>query len=466
MSDNNRSQPPAEATENTTTTSKVSNEDLNKLLKTNMNAQIAHEIRANPNFQIPYDDPQQDNPMYKMVRDTVERAFWDKLRDDLTQQPPQYQHAFKIIEEIKQMLMELAGLKRNHFHSQIEETLDFELFQQQAEAETFDIAEVAAFIISIMAKTCAPARDDQIRSLQQIEDLAQLFKQIFAVLHLMNKDMTNTLIKAYRPLIGQRCVQTERENFAAVLQKVPDIMKKTTVWLRDALKNSLKPNVVVRPAMIYRQAYQSLLEVEYRRLSEIFPETLVADAERIFVHKNRLEQLNMVVAVYLSSQGFFDKNVRDDKVLWNNVKTELMSIIKSQTVDTEERIKSNVKSLFTHVATLTRGKVRESDQLETRLSEHADRFCPIKNQPVYKLIRSRALAYVSDVTDTLRIGSSSSEHDVVKRVPVPSGFGDFELELKELAVSFAKIVNFHHEVFHPFHHPIIVELFNEQGLEL
>ena len=97
----------------------MSNEDLNKLLKTNMNAQIAHEIRANPNFQIPYDDPQQDNPMYKMVRDTVERAFWDKLRDDLTQQPPQYQHAFKIIEEIKQMLMELAGLKRNHFHSQV-----------------------------------------------------------------------------------------------------------------------------------------------------------------------------------------------------------------------------------------------------------------------------------------------------------------------------------------------------------
>ena len=97
----------------------MSNEDLNKLLKTNMNAQIAHEIRANPNFQIPYDDPQQDNPMYKMVRDTVERAFWDKLRDDLTQQPPQYQHAFKIIEEIKQMLMELAGLKRNHIHSQV-----------------------------------------------------------------------------------------------------------------------------------------------------------------------------------------------------------------------------------------------------------------------------------------------------------------------------------------------------------
>ena len=39
----------------------------------------------------------------KQVRDVVHKAFWDKLREELNQDPPTFNQAMSLIEEVKQV---------------------------------------------------------------------------------------------------------------------------------------------------------------------------------------------------------------------------------------------------------------------------------------------------------------------------------------------------------------------------
>ena len=58
----------------------------------------------------------------------------------------------------------------------INEVLDMTLIEQQIDNETLNFKHYADFIISIMAKLCAPARDEQVAALQNICDIPDLFK--------------------------------------------------------------------------------------------------------------------------------------------------------------------------------------------------------------------------------------------------------------------------------------------------
>ena len=72
--------------------------------------------------------------------------------------------------------MDLLLPQHQKVQQQIEEVLDMDLIQQKADNDALDFHYYAAFIISLMSKLCAPARDDQIAKLTEIKDIVPLFK--------------------------------------------------------------------------------------------------------------------------------------------------------------------------------------------------------------------------------------------------------------------------------------------------
>lgn len=52
----------------------------------------------------------------------------------------------------------------------IEEVLDADFIRQQAENDSLDFPKYAAFVIDLMAKLAAPARDEAIQSITKLND--------------------------------------------------------------------------------------------------------------------------------------------------------------------------------------------------------------------------------------------------------------------------------------------------------
>jgi hypothetical protein len=63
---------------------------------------IVHEMAVNPSFRIEHPTPTEGSLQQK-VRDAMHRAFWATLSDDLNQQPPNYEHAFALLVEIREV---------------------------------------------------------------------------------------------------------------------------------------------------------------------------------------------------------------------------------------------------------------------------------------------------------------------------------------------------------------------------
>lgn len=59
----------------------------------------------------------------------------------------------------------------------IEEVLDRDFIKQQAENNSLDFQKYATFVIDLMAKLAAPARDEMIQNITQLTDTVSLKKK-------------------------------------------------------------------------------------------------------------------------------------------------------------------------------------------------------------------------------------------------------------------------------------------------
>ncbi|RXN17741.1 T-complex 11 2 [Labeo rohita] len=185
------------------------------------NLSLAHEIVVNRNFHLePPDLPQ--NSLEKKVKDMVHKAFWDCLESELNDDPPEYDYAIKLLEEIRDTLLSFLNPGANRLRTQIMEVLDMDLIRQQADNNAVDIQGLVSYIINTMGKFCAPVRDDEIKKLKENSgNLVTLFKEIFRVLDLMKMDMVNFTIQSLRPELQRQSVEYERAKFQSILERTP-----------------------------------------------------------------------------------------------------------------------------------------------------------------------------------------------------------------------------------------------------
>ncbi|GCB61644.1 hypothetical protein scyTo_0009376 [Scyliorhinus torazame] len=216
-----RQNPEISHSENTLTSvspNLVSVEELIEAEKGICNMALAHEIVVDESFIIKQRDLPESS-FEKTLEVIMKKAFWDSLRAQLNEDPPVYDHAIKLLGEIKESLLSFLLPGHTRLRNQINEVLDLELIKQEAENGALHIPKLADFIIGMMGTLCAPIRDDDIKNIRDITDVVELFREIFAVLDLMKLDMVNFAISSIRPHLMKQSVDYERKSFQEFFDK-------------------------------------------------------------------------------------------------------------------------------------------------------------------------------------------------------------------------------------------------------
>ncbi|XP_036284309.1 T-complex protein 11-like protein 1 isoform X2 [Pipistrellus kuhlii] len=291
----------------------VTVEELLETAKGVTNMALAHEIVVNGDFQIkPVALP--EDSLEKKVKEIVHKAFWDCLSVQLSEDPPTYDHAIKLLGEIKETLLSFLLPGHTRLRNQITEVLDLDLIMQEAENGALDICKLVEFIIGMMGTLCAPARDEEVKKLKDIKEIVPLFRAIFSVLDLMKVDMANFAVSSIRPHLMQQSVEYERKKFQELLEKQPNSLDFVTQWLGEAAddlmnqkyKNALPAgggaagsgdSPMPSPAAVQNYAYLKLLKWDH--LQQPFPETVLMDQARFRELQLQLEHLTVLGAVLL-----------------------------------------------------------------------------------------------------------------------------------------------------------------------
>jgi len=72
--------------------------------------------------------------------------------------------------------MEMLLPHHQRVRANIDEVLDLDMIQRQAEHGSLDFRHYAGFIVDKMAALCAPVRDDLVASLRDITDIVTLYR--------------------------------------------------------------------------------------------------------------------------------------------------------------------------------------------------------------------------------------------------------------------------------------------------
>ncbi|XP_064417917.1 T-complex protein 11-like protein 2 isoform X5 [Latimeria chalumnae] len=430
------------------------------------NLTLAHEIVVNDNFRIDEIDLP-PNSLERRVKEVVHKAFWDCLESELKEDPPEYEHAMKLLEEIKEILLSFLSTGANRLRNQICEVLDIDLLRQQAEHDTVDIRGLAGYVITIMGKLCAPVRDEDVKKLKATTDIVPLFREIFHVLDLMKMDMINFTIQNLRPHLQHHSVEYERETFQQILDTLPSGLDHTTEWIKESVDEvsasvpsapSSSPgaechsNSIPSPTSVLNNGFLKLLHWDYEK--KVIPETLMTDETRFRELQQRLDQLKTVAAVLVITYNMLNSAIEGLPEFANRLKKTvaiLLDGMHSQVFNLEEALKSIGIQICSEVnkSLLDRGCSVLSTETQGSL---IGQLCsiPQEDNPIRNLINDRIQLYLKKF---LSISSSSK-----CAPPVPGGLSAIQSELELIGAQYASVVNFNKQVYGPFYAGILRKL--------
>nr|CAG4640812.1 EOG090X04Z9 [Eulimnadia texana] len=426
----------------------VSLEEIMKAANSVSKMTLAHEIAVDSNFQLEKIEPP-ENSLQKMIKETMHRAFFDVLREELSADPPEYERALKLLEEIKQGILSLLLPHQTKTQQEINEKLDIDLVRQQAEAGTLNFKLYSEYIISMLAKLCAPSRDEKIRELTALDDIVLVYKGIIELLELMRLDMANFTIRQIRPQIVACSAEYERKKFEDYLKVTPDGLRSTREWLYRHRVSENKDNPidpVKATATVLVDAFMELLQWD---ASFAWPETLAMDETRLTELRNKIRNLEYLGAVLLVAVGQgagphlqnspeFRATLKEHVVvLLENIHTEetlkeTLPAVASQIVkDVDEELQKR------HLPKLPEDSQRSLQGLVTELSSPANR--------IRDIIRTRMLDFLRQVISS----------EVARPTQIPPGLSILREELAAVAGQFARLVSYNRAIFSTYYAELI-----------
>ncbi|XP_062451032.1 T-complex protein 11 homolog isoform X2 [Rhea pennata] len=429
---------------------------------------IAHEIVLNRDFKLQAVNFA-PNSLENRVKETLHKAFWDSLKEQLSASPPDYTQAIQLLQEIKEALLSLLLPRHNRLRNQIEEALDIELIRQEAEHGALDIHSLTVYILGTMAMLCAPVRDEEVQRLRSLTDPVQLLREIFRVLDLMKMDMLNFTIQSLRPHLQDHSVQYERKKFQELLDKLPNSLDHTTEWLRKAAAevsaSSSQPpphpavnsspvsqgavsssTAVPSPTSVLNRGYMNLLCWEPGQKE--YPETLFMDQGRLQEVQLQVNRLTIIAAVLLvtssmcgstlfGSPGFVARLKRVTKVLLEGLSCtryeEALQDIGNQVLQEVSRTLSQLG-----YPAFTKDKCAS---LKGQIRSIAD-----KDNAVRNVIEQRIHSFLSLFISP---NGQSSLKDL------PRGLDAIQEELLEVGHRFGSVIHHNRQVFGPYYSEIL-----------
>jgi len=413
------------------------------------NMALAHEIAVDKDFQLTKLEPA--NPMESSIKEIMQRAFWDVLRQELESDPPVYNQALQLFGEVKTMLISVLLPQHTKLREKIDETLDLDLIKQQIDANTLEFEKYAGYILGVMSQLCAPVRDEKIAELKTTTQVVPLFKGILDTLELMKIDMANFTIQQARPLIVTKSVEYEQKKFSEFLETVDDGLISTREWLvrhapsQDEIDDPKYKKLLA--TRILNEAFVEILEWDdYYSL----PETLTMDAKRIVSLRDQVERTSVSTAVILVTFSVVNQFVvpQDSQKLKENVKKNIDILLQDFFEDSDLlKILPNVglqvvKDMNDYLETKSRPALtKETSEMLCQQIEGLED----PNQRIRDLIQKRIVEFNKQIIS----GS------VKQGMQIPPGLTLCQRELANIAGQFVRLVNYNKQVFGEHYNNII-----------
>lgn len=414
------------------------------------NMALAHEIAVDKDFSLQKIQPASE--VEKQVKEVMQRAFWDLLSEQLTDDPPKFTQALALLQEIKTMLFSILLPQHEKLKEKIDGVLDLEVIQQQIDNNCLNFAEYAAFVLNVMGMLCAPVRDDQLAVLKAMDeaDIVGLFKGIMDLLEQMKLDMANFTIQQVRPVIVSQSVDYEKTKFKEFLDKQEDGLSNTRSWLlRHAPTEEEGETARYHKLLgqrVLNEGFTELLEWdEYYQL----PETLVMDQKRIYALRDKVERVSVSTAVILLSFTQLNSVIIpvDSQKVKETIKSHVDILLEDFFEDSDLlRIlpavaAQVVKDVNDYLVEKKREKL--SEQLVKGLTEQIETL-EDPNQKIRDLLQKRIVDFNKQIVS-----------GTMKNVQVPPGLTICKSDLGEIAGQFVRLVNYNKNVFGEFYNDII-----------
>ncbi|GLH00002.1 T-complex protein-like protein [Gryllus bimaculatus] len=426
----------------------VSLEEIIKAANGMNNLVLAHEIAVDRDFKLEKLNPP-ENSLRKQVRDTMHKAFWNLLKEQLDEDPPNYSQALVLLEDIKQGLLSVLLPQHTKMKQNVLEILDSKLIEQQVEAGTLNFKEYAHYVISLMGKMCAPARDEKIKELTEMTDVVEVFQGILELLDLMRLDMVNFTIQLIRPGIIASSIEYERQKFKEFLAVQQDGLAITRVWLLKHLpstevEDSSPDGVKKLTEAALGEAYLELLEWA---VDSPFPETVVLDEARFRELAVRVYHLTIIGAILLlvascapSLQGVasFREIVKKHlQTLLSEIKAdeELQRAIDNISVQILKDVNDSLKS----------HGFRELDESTTNVLLVQVKAVSEANHRIKDLVSKRIKEFL---LQTIMSPTAAP-------VRVPPGLSTLQAELTSITGNFLRLVSHNRSVFSEYYIDIV-----------
>jgi len=430
------------------------------------NMTLAHEIAVNNDFEL---EPQTEPPnsIEKQVRDTVQRAFWDAFEEKLSRDPPDLSMAYGMLSELKENLMSLLLPQHNKLKEQINEVLDLNLINQKMENDAFNFDFYGSYVVDTMAKLCAPARDDRIAEIRDMNEVTPKFRSIMEMLELMRKDMANFTIRQIRPYIQQNSIEYERKKFSEYFDAQRGLginaLHYTDIWLqRNYQKLVDKQNATTAPsgsshpaptpANILTQAYVEILEWPD---PNTFPETLQIDQHRLMGIRDKLHMLGLITSVQLITYSVVGPSVEGVGALKQQLKEHVEIFLK----DVGQRGISSVLLSISEQVIKDVNESLKSRQMAELSEEHKEALkgqingLGSRENKIREIMMKRMIGFIQEGTSGRAVTS----------LQVPKGCSAVSQELTQVLGNFLRLTSHNRSVFGGNYAQIIDRLTSRQG---
>lgn len=411
---------------------------------------LVHEIAVNKNFKLEPQEPP-NNSLMKQVKDTMHKAFWELLREQLNNDPPEYTQAMILLSEIRTSLSSLLLDQHTKLKEEICQVLDVELIQNQIDNNCLDFEYYTKFILNLMSKICAPVRDDSIHALTLLNDPVDIFKGIIENLNLMKLDMANFTITAQRRALNACSADYEREKFEEYLKVKPDALNVTAEWLKRHInfEKTTEPyhDIIVR-------AYMEIFDWDE---NVIFPEALSLDKDR-FLETNKM--LNLLI---LAASTFIVTISTTTSIIPNNMefKKSLKDLILFLLKDNDSKKRNVLSNIVEHIVLCCNKHLCVVNPdgppvLPDMVSAIETQVLLIQNSDnkIRILVEKRFKEFITAVI--------SSDNAVPQQCPL--GLSAFKDELAVVTGSFLHLITYNRKVFSKFYDDILKNLLNQCDL--
>ncbi|XP_025208446.1 T-complex protein 11-like protein 1 [Melanaphis sacchari] len=411
---------------------------------------LVHEIAVNENFKLEPQEPP-NNSLMKQVKDTMHKAFWELLREQLNNDPPEYTQAMILLSEIRTSLSNLLLDQHTKLKEEIGQVLDVEVIQNQIDNNSLDFEYYTKFILNLMSKICAPVRDDSIRALTLLNDPVDIFKGIIETLSLMKLDMANFTITAQRRALHACSADYEREKFEEYLKVKPDALNLTAEWLKRHInfENRTEPHhdIIVR-------AYMEIFDWNE---NDIFPEALSLDKDRYLATNKELNLLILAASTFILTISTTTTLIPNDTVFKKQLKDLILYILKDNDSNNKNLLSNIVEHIVLfcnkHLCLINPDGPPVLPEMVTTIETQILLVQNCDNK-IRILVDKRFKEFITAVI--------SSDNAVPQQCPL--GLSAFKDELAAVTGSFLRLITYNRKVFSKFYDDILKNLLDQSDL--